>query len=73
MTTVTVELELPQDWSEFQVPAALQSRLTDLLDQQDKSGHLDSAERDEAQALTELVDMLALMKLRAERAARESG
>jgi hypothetical protein len=72
MSSVTVELELPQDWKRFQMPAALQARLSSLLDEQDKTGTLTKAEREEAQALTELVDMLSLMKLRAERAGRSN-
>ncbi|MEZ6132166.1 MAG: hypothetical protein R3C59_26190 [Planctomycetaceae bacterium] len=44
--------------------------MTDLLDQQDNGGSLSQAERDEAQALTELSDMLSLMRLRAESAER---
>jgi hypothetical protein len=67
MSSVTVELELPQDWKRFQMPAALQARLSSLLDEQDRTGKLSKAEREEAQALTELVDLLSLMKLRAER------
>ncbi|MFO0974779.1 MAG: hypothetical protein U0996_00195 [Planctomycetaceae bacterium] len=47
------------------MPAALQARLTALLDEQDRTGKLTKAEREEAQALTELVDLLSLMKLRA--------
>ena len=68
MSSVTVELELPQDWKRFQMPVALKARLNSLLDEQDKFGKLSKAEREEAQALTELVDLLSLMKLRAERA-----
>lgn len=68
MSSVTVELELPQDWKRFQMPVALKARLNSLLDEQDKTGKLSKAEREEAQALTELVDLLSLMKLRAERA-----
>lgn len=68
MSSVTVELELPQDWKRFQMPVALKARLNSLLDEQDKSGKLSKAEREEAQALTELVDLLSLSKLRAERA-----
>jgi len=65
MSRVTVELELPQDWKRFQMPAALKARLSSLLDEQDRTGKLRKAEREEAQALT---DFLSLMKLRAERA-----
>jgi len=70
MSSVTVELELPQDWKRFQMHAALKARLSSLLDEQDKTGKLRKAEREEAQALTERADFLALMKLRAERAKR---
>jgi hypothetical protein len=71
MSSVTVELKLPQDWKRFQMPAALKARLSFLLDEQDKTGKLSKAEREEAQALTELVDLLSLMKLRAERDGRQ--
>ncbi len=70
MSSVTVELEPPQDWKLFQMPAALKARLSSLLDEQDRTGKLSKAERDEAQALTELADFLALLKLRTERANR---
>ena len=66
MTTVAVELELPEDWQALQLPEALQERLQDLLDRQDAQGSLSSQERREAQALVQLVDTLALMRLRAE-------
>ncbi len=70
MSSVTVELDLPRDWDDFQMPQALKSRLTDLLDQQDNGLGLTDAEREEAQALTELSEMLSLMKLRSEVAAQ---
>jgi hypothetical protein len=70
MSSVTVELELPQDWRDFRMPDALKARLTDLLDQQDNGLGISDSERKEAQALTELSDMLSLMKLRAEVAER---
>jgi len=46
------------------MPQALHARLQDLLDQQDRTGKLSAKERREAKALTELVDMLTLLKLR---------
>ena len=67
MSSGTVELELPQDWDRFQTPSALKSRLSDRLDQQDQFGSLGPGECDEALALTELSEILSLMKLRAER------
>jgi len=70
MSTVTVELELPEDWQALQLPEALHERLQDLLDRQDEKGGLSSQERREAETLVQLVDMLALMRLKAEAAQR---
>ena len=67
--SVLVELELPQDWAAFRLPPALHDRLQELLDRQDSEGKLSKRERREAHAITQLVDMLSLMKLRAQRAA----
>lgn len=71
MSSVTIEVELPEDWAKFSLPPALDARLTSLLDQQDNTGGLTEAEQREADALCELVDMLTLLKLRAERASRK--
>jgi hypothetical protein len=68
--SVLVQLELPGDWRKFRLPAALHTRLQELLDRQDSGIKLSAKERREATALTELVDMLTLMRLRAELAAR---
>ena len=73
MSHVLVELDLPSDWRKFRLPTALHERLQELLDRQDDEGKLTRAERREAEALTELAEMLSLMKLRAERASRKSG
>jgi len=70
--SVMIDLELPSDWGQFRLPPALNDRLQELLDRQDLAGRLSSRERREAEALTELVDMLSLMKLRAEQAAKQS-
>lgn len=70
MSSFTIEVDLPEDWARFRLPPALDARLTALLDQQDKAGVLTEAEQREADALCELVDMLTLLKLRAERALR---
>ena len=72
MTTVAVELELPEDWQALRLPEALQERLQNLLDLQDTQGGLTSQERREAEALVQLVDMLALMRLRAEAVQKRS-
>ena len=68
--SVLVELDLPKDWRSFRMPPALHQRLQELLDRQDLEGRLSPRERREAAALTELVDMLSLMRLRAELAER---
>lgn len=68
--TVLVELELPKDWRKFRLPRALHDRLHELLDRQDRDGKLSRLERREATALAELVDMLSLMRLRAQLAAK---
>ena len=64
--SVLVELDLPKDWQRFRLPEPLHQRLQELLDRQDREGRLAPRERREATALTELVDMLSLMRLRAE-------
>jgi hypothetical protein len=71
--SILVELEVPKDWSTFHLPPALHERLQELLDRQDEQGNLSPRERREAEALTQLVDMLSLMKLRAEQAAGRNG
>ena len=70
MSQVLLPLDLPRDWRKFRLPNALDARLQALLDRQDQVGKLTRAERQEAQALTELAEMLTLMKLRAERISR---
>jgi hypothetical protein len=68
---IHIELQLPKDWRMFRLPPALHERLQDLLDRQDITGKLSPKERREATALTELVDLLSLMRLRAELAAKK--
>ena len=68
MSTFTIEVDLPEDWALFSLPPALDARLTALLDQQDRTGGLEESEQHEADALCKLVDILTLLKLRAERA-----
>jgi hypothetical protein len=63
--TVIVELQLPADWRTFRLAPPLHARLQELLDKQDQTGKLSTKERREAKALTELVDLLSLMRLRA--------
>ena len=46
------------------MPRSLQMRLQELLDRQDQTGKLTRRERQEANGLVELAEMLLLMKLR---------
>jgi len=72
MSSVLLELDLPKDWRQFRLPPALHDRLQELLDRQDGSGKLQARERREAHALTQLADMLSLMRLRVEAAKRRT-
>ncbi len=68
--SVIVKLELPNHWRRFRLPGALSERLQELLNRQDRIGKLSRKERREAAALTELIDMLNLMRLRADLASK---
>jgi hypothetical protein len=70
--SVLVKLEVPEDYRRFRLPPALHDRLQELLDRQDEVGRLTPRERKEARALAELVDMLSLMKVRAQIAVQQS-
>lgn len=68
--TIHIEVQLPKDWRKFRLPPALHDRLQDLLDKQDEGDRLSQRERREATALAELVDMLSVMRVRAQLAAK---
>jgi hypothetical protein len=67
---VTIELQMPADLRHFRLPAGVQARLQDLLDRQDRGVVLTAAERNEAEGMVQLADLLTLLRLRAERAGR---
>ena len=69
---VHLELEVPGDLAAFHLPAAVQRRLTHLLDRQDQGNTLSTEERSEAEGLVDLADLLALLKIRAERSNGQS-
>ena len=69
--SVVIELDLPKDWQRFRLPRALDERLQELLDKQDLEGKLTRRERREATALTQLVDILSVMRVRARLARRK--
>lgn len=68
---VAVELEIPADLSRFRLPAAVNARLQELLDRQDSGVRLSETQRREAEGLVNLAELLSLLRLRAERAAKE--
>jgi len=66
--TVAVELLMPDGLARFRLPPGVDERLTSLLDRQDSGKRLTRAEREEAEGLVDLAEMLKLLRLRAERA-----
>lgn len=66
-----VLISYPDDLPRLHLPAAVQARLTELLDRQDRGQRLTDAEREEAEGLVTLSETLSLLKLRAERMADE--
>jgi hypothetical protein len=67
---VAIELEWPDDLALLRLPPGVDARLHELLDRQDAGIPLAEAEQREAEGLVELAELLTLLRLRAERAAR---
>src|SRR5262249_46331273 len=67
--TLTLEVDLPADLARFQLPEAVAARLQSLLDRQDSGQPLTPQEREEAEGLVSLAEVLTLLRLRAERLA----
>ena len=65
---VAIELNVPDDLARFRLPPGVQARLQALLDRQDEGGTLTRAERQEAEGLVTLAELMSLHRLRAERA-----
>jgi hypothetical protein len=64
---VEIALELPEDLARLRLPKSVDRRLQSLLDKQDRGEPLSPEERNEAEGLSELVDLLSLLRLRAAR------
>ena len=60
-------IEIPVELARFSLPAAVQTRLQKLLDQQDQGKPISEMERREAEGLVELAEFLSLLQLRANR------
>ena len=69
METLTT-IELPKDLARFKLPPAVNDRLHYLLDKQDRGEVLSQRERQEAEGLVDLAELLTLLRLRAERLAK---
>ncbi len=65
--TMTIEVDLPADLDRFRLPAGVAARLQELLDRQDSGQPLSPEERNEAEGLVTLSELLTLLRLRAER------
>jgi hypothetical protein len=66
---IHLELEVPEDLDQLRLPQGVYRRLQELLDRQDHGEALTSDERQEAEGLVNLAELLSLLRLRAQRIA----
>lgn len=67
-----IKIEIPVSLRQIKLPKGVDNRLQKLLDQQDKGEKLTTAEKNEAEGLIDLAEMLSLLRLRSQRVSRES-
>jgi hypothetical protein len=67
---ILIEIELPAELEKFRLPEGVNQRLQVLLDRQDQGEQLTPAERQEAEGLVDLAELLSLLQLRARRIAQ---
>ena len=65
--TFAIEIDLPADLARFHMPDVLADRLQELLDRQDSGTSLTPKDRKEAQALIDVSELFALLRLRSNR------
>ena len=65
---VLIELEIPVELEQFRLPESVDKCLQALLDRQDHGQPLTQAERQEAEGLVSVAELLSLLRLRAQRA-----
>ena len=70
--TALVKIEMPFSVGQFKLPKAVNNRLQELLDRQERGEKLTSAEKKEAEGLVDLAEMLSFLRLRAERVEKQS-
>lgn len=63
--SVVVELAGPEEIARLRLPLAVDERLQQLLDRQDRGEKLSELERAEAEGLVDLAEFLSLLRLRA--------
>lgn len=63
---VSFEIAVPDDLARLRLPPAVDQRLQELLDRQDRGEVLSDAERTEAEGLVDLAELLTLLRLRAQ-------
>jgi len=68
---VLIQLELPADLEQFRLPEGVNRRLQELLDRQDQAHELTPAEREKAEGLVNLAELLSLLQLRVQRASQQ--
>jgi hypothetical protein len=64
--TKRITIDMPIQLADFRLPKAVEQRLHSLLDKQDTGKPLTQTEREEAEGLCELVDLLSLLRLRSQ-------
>ncbi len=64
--SVQFKVEMPDDLADFRLPKAVERHLQHLLDLQDSGRLLTREEREEAEALVNVAELLKLLRLRLE-------
>jgi hypothetical protein len=67
--SIVVTLSGPDEVERLRLPEAVDKRLHDLLDRQDRGEELTNRERTEAEGLVDLAEFLSLLRLRAQSSA----
>ena len=59
-------IDYPNDLPRFRLPSGVKARLDQLLDRQDRGQELTDAEREEAEGLVTMAELLSLLRMRSE-------